>query len=82
MPAETVVAAPASYEAALAELEALVQQMEGGAQSLEHSLAAYQRGAALVKYCQQALTAVEAQVKILDGEMMKPFPAQATLVDD
>lgn len=66
---------PVSYEAALTELEALVQQMEAGAQSLEQSLAAYQRGAELVKYCQQALSAAEAQIKILEGDMMKPYPA-------
>lgn len=64
---------PASYEAAVAELESLVQQMEGGTLSLENALVSYQRGAELVKYCQQALAALEAQVKILDDGMLKPW---------
>ncbi|MFZ2909721.1 MAG: exodeoxyribonuclease VII small subunit, partial [Candidatus Desulfobacillus denitrificans] len=37
---------PASFEAALAELESIVQGMEAGKLSLEESLAAYQRGTA------------------------------------
>ena len=39
---------PASFEAALAELEQLVATMEGGQLPLEQSLAAYKRGAALL----------------------------------
>jgi len=66
-------AVPASYEAALAELEVLVGQMEGGDLSLEASLAAYRRGATLVSFCQQQLEKVEQQVRVLDGETLKPF---------
>jgi len=73
--------APASYEAALAELEALVGQMEGGNLSLEASLAAYRRGATLVAFCQQQLEKVEQQVRVLDGDTLKslndPDPASA-----
>jgi|APCry1669189534_1035231.scaffolds.fasta_scaffold230243_2 exodeoxyribonuclease VII small subunit len=57
-----------SYEAALAELETLVEQMEGGQLDLESSLAAYRRGSALLKFCQGQLAAAEQQVKILEGE--------------
>lgn len=64
---------PASYEAAMAELEALVASMESGALPLEESLAAYRRGAELVKYCQQMLERVEQQVKVLEGEALKPL---------
>ncbi|CDY76060.1 Exodeoxyribonuclease VII small subunit [Caballeronia glathei] len=66
---------PDNYEAALAELEGLVGRMEGGALSLEESLAAYRRGAALVGFCQQQLEKVEQQVRVLDGETLKPLPA-------
>jgi exodeoxyribonuclease VII small subunit len=66
---------PESYEAAVAELEQLVARMEGGALSLEESLVAYRRGAALVGYCQQQLEKVEQQVRVLDGETLKPLPA-------
>jgi exodeoxyribonuclease VII small subunit len=66
---------PENYEAAVAELEQLVARMEGGALSLEESVAAYRRGAALVAYCQQQLEKVEQQVRVLDGETLKPLPA-------
>jgi exodeoxyribonuclease VII small subunit len=65
---------PENYEAAVAELEELVARMEGGALSLEASLAAYRRGAALVAFCQQQLEKVEQQVRVLDGETLKPLP--------
>ncbi|WJF91426.1 exodeoxyribonuclease VII small subunit [Paraburkholderia bonniea] len=64
---------PVNYEAALAELEELVARMEDGSLSLEASLAAYRRGAALVTFCQQQLEAVEQQVRVLDGETLKPL---------
>src|SRR5438876_11510900 len=46
---------PASFEAALAELENIVATMEGGQLPLAESLAAYKRGAELLQYCQGAL---------------------------
>jgi exodeoxyribonuclease VII small subunit len=79
-PQVSAIAAPVSYEAALAELEALVGRMEGGALSLEDSLDAYRRGATLVAFCQQQLEKVEQQVRVLDGESLKPLPVE--LVDD
>ena len=68
-------------EAALAELEGLVARMEGGTLSLDESLAAYRRGAVLVAFCQQQLEKVEQQVRVLDGETLKPLPAGATPAD-
>ena len=50
--------------------------MEGGALSLEESLAAYRRGATLVGFCQQQLEKVEQQVRVLDGDTLKPLPAE------
>lgn len=66
-------APPASYEAAMAELETLVASMESGELPLEASLAAYRRGAELVRYCQQKLERVEQQVKVLEGDVLKPL---------
>ena len=40
---------------------------------LEASLDAYKRGAELVKYCAAQLERVEKQVKVLQGELLKPF---------
>lgn len=66
-------AAPVSFEEAMAELAALVTQMESGQLPLEASVAAYARGSELVKYCAGQLDKVESQVKILEGDMLKPF---------
>lgn len=66
-------AAPASFEEAMAELAQLVSQMEAGQLPLEASVAAYQRGSALVKFCAGQLDKVESQVKVLEGDMLKPF---------
>lgn len=61
---------PTSFEAALAELESLVQGMEAGKLSLDDSLAAYQRGAALLRYCQDALATAERRIQVLEaGEL-------------
>ena len=55
-------AVPASFEAALAELEEIVATMEGGQLPLKESLAAYKRGAELLQYCQSTLKDAEQQV--------------------
>lgn len=57
--------APADFETALRELEALVATMEAGQLSLEQSLAAYRRGAELMQYCQKTLNEAQTQVRIL-----------------
>ncbi|HYC41866.1 MAG TPA: exodeoxyribonuclease VII small subunit [Noviherbaspirillum sp.] len=64
---------PASFEDAMAELEQLVAQMEAGELPLEASVAAYKRGSELVKYCAGQLDKVDSQVKVLEGDMLKPF---------
>ena len=65
----------ASFEQAMEELEQLVEKMESGELPLEASLDAYKRGSELVKYCAAQLERVEKQVKVLEGEMLKPFDA-------
>ena len=57
---------PDNFEQAFADLEQIVTLMESGQMSLEASLAAYQRGNALLQFCQQSLTEVEQQVQILN----------------
>ena len=56
-----------TFEKALEELEALVTRMEDGKLPLEESLAAYQRGAELIKYCESRLTDAQARIAVLDG---------------
>ena len=64
---------PASYEQAVAELDDLVQRMESGQLSLDDTLAAYKRGNQMLQFCRARLQAVEQQVQVLDGEVLKPF---------
>lgn len=66
---------PASYEQALAELDQLVRQMEGGQLPLDQLLEGYRRGAELLAYCRDRLQAVEEQVKLLDDGVLKPWSA-------
>ena len=66
-------ALPATYEAALAELEELVSHIESGQMPLEQLLSGYQRGAELLKYCREKLDAVEQQIKVLDESGLKPW---------
>ncbi|RJG07141.1 exodeoxyribonuclease VII small subunit [Noviherbaspirillum cavernae] len=73
---------PASFEEAMAELEQLVAQMEAGELPLETSVAAYKRGSELVKFCAGQLDKVENQVKVLEGEMLKPFAADGVAEAD
>lgn len=54
------------FETAISELENIVNQMETGNLSLEASLEAFKRGAALLQLCQQSLTEAEQQVRILN----------------
>lgn len=66
-------APPKTFETALEELERLVADLEGGKLPLADSLSAYKRGAELLKYAQGELALVEQQVKVLEGDVLKPF---------
>ena len=78
-PAEQPVA---TFEEAMEELEQLVAKMESGELPLEASLAAYQRGSELVKYCAAQLERVEKQVRVLEGDMLRPFDSDADEDDE
>ncbi|HVH01913.1 MAG TPA: exodeoxyribonuclease VII small subunit [Amaricoccus sp.] len=67
-----------SFEAALAELEQVVAQLESGNVPLEKSIALYARGAELKGHCEDKLKAAEARVaEITQG----PEGVRARLVD-
>ena len=51
-----------SFEEAMAELEAVVGQLESGDVELEASISLYERGAALKKRCEQKLKEAEEKV--------------------
>lgn len=69
------------FEKALKELEELVERMEQGELSLEHSLQAFERGIALTRHCQKALTEAEQKVQILtregDEDRVDPFEPES-----
>jgi exodeoxyribonuclease VII small subunit len=77
---------PKDYESALAELEAIVGEMESGQMPLEASLTAYRRGAELLQFCRQQLAGAEQQVKILENGTLVDFkvgqPLKAEDSDD
>ena len=62
-----------TFEFALENLEQLVEQLESGDLSLEDSLAAFEKGVALVKHCNQKLSEVEKKIELLvrdkDGKL-------------
>lgn len=62
-----------NFEAALAELNQLVEKMERGGVSLEESLGDFERGISLTRQCQQALKTAEQKVQLLlekNGELV------------
>jgi exodeoxyribonuclease VII small subunit len=62
-----------TFEAALAELEKVVGQLESGQVPLEESIALYRRGAELRQHCEASLKAAEEQVALItegaDGKL-------------
>jgi exodeoxyribonuclease VII small subunit len=53
------------FETAMEDLESVVEQLESSDLSLEDSLAAFEKGIGLVKFCNQKLTEVEKKVEVL-----------------
>ncbi|NCC03937.1 MAG: exodeoxyribonuclease VII small subunit [Proteobacteria bacterium] len=52
-----------SFEEAMAELEKLVRQLEGGQTKLEDAISAYERGAMLRRHCAGKLKEVELRIE-------------------
>jgi exodeoxyribonuclease VII small subunit len=69
-----------SFEADLGELETIVTTMESGQVPLQESLDTYKRGIALLRRCQDTLTAAEQQISILDASgqrsELRPYVAE------
>jgi exodeoxyribonuclease VII small subunit len=64
---------PKSFEEALAELEQILADIEGGEVGLEESLVKYERGNFLISHCRGVLNRAEKQIELLskaaDGEL-------------
>jgi exodeoxyribonuclease VII small subunit len=62
-----------SLEKSLARLDAILERMESGNQTLDELLADYEAGASLIKACQDRLQAAEKRIfsitKTLDGSL-------------
>jgi exodeoxyribonuclease VII small subunit len=64
------------FEAAIAELETVVRKLEEGELSLEQSLALYERGVTLSKFCHARLEDAERRIELLNERgQLKPAPA-------
>ena len=75
-----------NFEKDLQELEDLVEKMEGGDLSLEDSLIHFERGIALTRACQKALSEAEQKIQILlaeDGsQKLQPFSSDEATDDE
>ncbi len=71
------------FEAAIAELETVVKKLEDGDLSLEASLALYERGVQLSRFCHARLEEAERRIEVLNerGEL-KAAPASLGLPGD
>lgn len=73
------------FEAALLELQGIVEKMESGEQTLEEALASFQRGVELTRACQQGLKNAEQRVEKLvreSGELkVQPLGSDSDAAD-
>jgi len=70
------------FEAAIAELDAVVKKLEEGDLSLEQSLSLYERGVQLSRFCHSRLEEAERRIELLtDRGELKPAPASLTADD-
>jgi exodeoxyribonuclease VII small subunit len=69
------------FEAAIAELESIVKKLEEGDLPLEQSLALYERGVQLSRFCHSRLEDAERRIEIL-GERGELRAAPASIAAD
>jgi exodeoxyribonuclease VII small subunit len=71
------------FESAIAELETIVKTLEGGDLALEKSLALFERGVQLSRFCHAQLEAAERRIEILtERGDVRPAPAALGVDDD
>jgi exodeoxyribonuclease VII small subunit len=54
-----------TFKEAIEELEKITDSLEGGELELEQSLALFERGVTLIKYCQDKLDSAQSKVELL-----------------
>ncbi len=62
-----------SYEEALAELESIVETLEGGENPLDDAMKLFERGQALTARCNALLESAQLKVQKLSGDVLTPF---------
>ena len=73
-----------TFEAALAEIQQVLESLEDGSVGLEESLQRFERGTALLRHCYALLESAERRIEILTGRdadgnpTTAPFDDQAT----
>lgn len=84
---ETPTTPPSSFEQSLAQLEAIVGDLEEGRIGLEASLQRFEEGVRLLRNCQSLLETAERRIEILTSSPtaatleMAPFDAAATFTE-
>ena len=73
-----------SFEEAVAQLEEIVRELEGGETGLEQSLSRYEEGISLLKRCFGQLRQAEQKIMLLTGEesgvpALRPFEHTASI---
>lgn len=66
-----------TFEAALAELESIVQKLEAGDLPLEESLELFEKGIGLSRSCRERLTNAERRIELLMKDANGEFIVQA-----
>ena len=64
-----------TYEEAFAELETIVDALDGEQNPLEEAMSLFERGQALVKRCSELLEGAELKVRELSGDQLSDFEA-------
>jgi exodeoxyribonuclease VII small subunit len=71
------------FEAAIAELEDIVKKLEEGDLALETSLALYERGVQLSRFCHARLEEAERRIEVLgEGGELQPAPPSLAAVGE
>ena len=76
------IAADKKFEAALQDLEGIVEKLDSGTLSLEESLQAFEEGVALVRFLEEKLTEVEKRVEVLTRDNSGLFQTQNLETDE
>ncbi|NMM44659.1 exodeoxyribonuclease VII small subunit [Rhodospirillaceae bacterium KN72] len=70
-----------TFEQAMGELESIVRGLESGDIALEESIAAYERGVALKKHCEDKLAGARARIDKITVGQDGSISAEPTQID-